>query len=135
MRTLLTPLLWLLALGVALVVLWRLKHGQRVVLRGRWAPHVVRTVAVILVVFGVGEGDRSANRADAAPVKVLPERAEGLPAAVTDSVVEGWLMLQGPASAEYYWSRFKQDFSRTVVKAQGRNVYRQRIYLAKGYKP
>jgi hypothetical protein len=120
MRTLLAPLLWLLALGLALVVLWRLKRGQRIVLRGRWAPNVVRMVAVILVVFGVGDGDRSANRAEAAPVKVLPERGEALPTAVTDDVVEGWLTLQGPASAEYYWGRFKQDFSRTVAKARGR---------------
>jgi hypothetical protein len=28
-----------------------------------------------------------------------------------------------------------EQIASTVVVAQGRNVYRQRIYLAKGYKP
>lgn len=68
MRTLLAPLLWLLAVAVALFVLWRAWRGRPVVLRGRWEPRFVRMVAVALVVLGAAEKGRAAP----VPTKCAP---------------------------------------------------------------
>src|SRR5262249_35250711 len=87
MRTFLAPVVWLVALGIALVVLWRMRRGKRVVLRGKWGPRVIRTVAVLLVIFGAGGEDRTVPRAEAAPNKVLPETGEGLPQVVNEQSV------------------------------------------------
>src|SRR5947209_6251480 len=52
MKWLLAPFLWLLALALTALLLWRLWRGKPVVLRGRWSPRVIRLVAVLLVFLG-----------------------------------------------------------------------------------
>jgi len=92
-RTLLAPLLWLLALAVALFVLWRVWRGRPVVLRGRWGPRFVRVVAVVLVVLGAAEEGRPAPvpTKDAAGAGRADEQ---LPPAVTQDPVTRWLNWQ-----------------------------------------
>jgi len=54
MKWILIPLLWTVAVVVALAVIWRMWHGRNVVLRGRWSPRFVRMVVLVLIVVGVG---------------------------------------------------------------------------------
>ena len=52
MSKLTTVLLWVAALAVAAWVIARARRGDRVLLRGRWSPRLVRMVAVLIVAFG-----------------------------------------------------------------------------------
>jgi hypothetical protein len=107
MRWLLTPILWMLAVLVALGVLWRLWRGHHVVLRGRWTPRFVRMVVIVLVVLGAG-----ADKADAAPVLVPPggkkKTDEPLPATITTSTLTAWAELQSPRGS---WMQFKRIYT------------------------
>jgi hypothetical protein len=106
MKWLLVPILWLLALLVALTVLWRLWRGKPVVLRGRWTPRFVRMVVVILVVLGVG-----VEKTKAAPVRVPGDKkksSESLPPTVTAASLAAWVELQNPRGN---WIRFKQAYT------------------------
>jgi hypothetical protein len=103
MKWILAPFLWLLAVIVALCVLWRVWRGHNVVLRGRWGPRFVRMVVIVLVVLGVG-----VEKSEAAPVglpkdgKKKPD--ESLPPSVTVYVLMNWLGLESPLGE---WRRFK----------------------------
>lgn len=108
MRTLLAPLLWLLAVAVALFVLWRAWRGRPVVLRGRWGPRFVRMVAVVLVVLGAADEGRPAP----VPTKDAPGAGrtdEQLPPVVTQAAVTRWLNWQQPQNT---WTVFKQELTR-----------------------
>src|SRR5262245_47218190 len=93
MKWLIAPLLWTLALVVALGVLWRLWRGKPIVMRGRWTPRFVRMVAVFLVFLGIGAG-----KSDAAPVK--PDEGkkgkvdDQLPPHISADVMSKWVVLQ-----------------------------------------
>src|SRR5262245_39499639 len=108
MKWILAPFLWLLAVIVALCVLWRIWRGHNVVLRGRWGPRFVRMVVIVLVVLGVG-----VEKSEAAPVG-LPRDGkkksdESLPPSGTSDVTLKWLGLQSPLDE---WGRFKHAFVR-----------------------
>jgi hypothetical protein len=121
MRWLLTPILWLLAVLVALGVLWRLWRGHNVVLRGRWKPRFIRMVVVILVVLGVG-----VEKGDSAPVGLSKQNKtkteDALPPSVTPDVLARWIELQAPRGP---WLQFKQTFTR-LGYAEGRTAARLR---------
>jgi hypothetical protein len=115
MKWVLAPLLGLTAVALAFFVLWRLWRGRPVVLRGRWAPRVLRLVAIVLVVLGIGADEGR-------PVPVKPadrggeRRAERdpLPATVTAAAVGNWLFLQQLASP---WARLKQEYTRLAARS------------------
>jgi hypothetical protein len=109
MKWVLLPLLWLVAVLLAAVVLWRLWRGQNVVLRGHWGPRVIRIVAVVLVVLGIG-----AEKGQAVPAKITGSTDKQrdqvdapLPQTVTTHVIGQWLTLQQPGSP---WARFKRRY-------------------------
>jgi hypothetical protein len=113
MRWLLTPLLWLLAVALALFVLYRLWRRKNVVLRGKWSPRVVRMVAVVLVILGVGT-----HEADAAPVppKAKPSagRDEETRTLTAATIVHWyrWEQSSGP------WASFKQAYTRLTASGK-----------------
>src|SRR5262245_2991681 len=114
MKWLIVPVLWVLAVIVALGVLWRISRGRQVIVRGRWTPRFIRMVAVVLVLFGFG-----ADRAEAAPVtagdKGKGKVDEDLPRTITEDVVQKWQVVQARGSE---WWRFKQSF--TLLTQAGR---------------
>ncbi len=123
MRTLLAPLLWLLAVGVALFVLWRAWRGRPVVLRGRWGPRFVRMVAVVLVVLGAAEEGR------AAPVPTKDAAGAGradeqLPPAVTREAVARWLNWQQPQNT---WTVFKRELTVALLSPKPTDAQRQAL--------
>jgi hypothetical protein len=123
MRALLAPLLWLLAIGVALFVLWRVWRGRPAVLRGRWGPQFVRMVAVVLVVLGATDEDR------AAPVPVKTGASAGrtdeeLPPVVTREAVIRWLNWQQPRNT---WTVFKQELTRLSHSARPTEAQREAV--------
>lgn len=87
MRWLITPILWTLAIVVALGILWRTWRGKPVILRGRWTPRFVRMVALLLVFFGSGD-----TPSEAAPVPVGdPKKAntdDPFPATITQQILQ-----------------------------------------------
>lgn len=75
-----TALLWLAALVVAALVLRRLRRGDRVVLKGRLSPRLVRMVAVVVVWLGWQPGDAHAApdpRCDTLPSAPATDGAQG----------------------------------------------------------
>jgi hypothetical protein len=105
MKWLIIPLLWVLAVGAALLILYRLWRGHNVVLGGRWSPRFIRMVAVILVLLGAGAEGGAAPL----PTKDKPASGQGeeqLPPAVTDKLVVHWLQVQQRGG----WAQFKQAF-------------------------
>src|SRR5262245_5611434 len=104
MKWLLTPLLWLLAVVVAVAILYRAWRGRPVVLRGRYTPAFLRLVVIVLVTLGFGL-EREPVRSVAAPVPTSDAEAEDLPSGVTAAVVEKWLAYQEPQSA---WRQLKR---------------------------
>jgi hypothetical protein len=106
MKWLFTLFLWILALVVALGVLWRIYRGKPVILRGRWTPRVLRMTAVLMVLFGLG-----AEKAGAAPVPVKDSKGkveEELPPTVTAQVLQQWIALHQPASE---WTQYKHQYT------------------------
>ena len=117
MKWLFSILLWVLALVVALGVLWRIARGRHVVLRGRWTPRFVRMVAIVLVVLGVG-----VDRTDAAPVglqkndKQKPE--DSLPPGITAEAALRWVTLQNPLGEWVMLKRSLGNPSRSVSRCK-----------------
>src|SRR3954469_16945351 len=98
MKWLLLPLLWVVAVVVAVGVAWRLRRGQRVVLRGRWSPQVIRLVVILLVFFGVG---LARTRSAPAPGPAADKRGagqadDGAAAVLTPTAVQAWSALERP---------------------------------------
>lgn len=116
MKWLLAPLLWLLALGLVVVVLWRLWRGKPMVLHGRWTPRVVRMVAIVLVMLGVGQ-DRAAAQAPAVkgPTPRSPDLAAEPPPVVSIDTVSRWLSLSASNSL---WTQYKQRHTRIQLDAR-----------------
>ncbi len=120
MKWLFSPILWLLAALVAVAVLYRLWRGKPILLRGRLAPRVIRMVAIMLVVLGLG-----ADRTESAPApindtKTKPE--EELPPHITSDVLHKWASLNlysGP------WMAFKQTMTR--LQATGAKPHPQEL--------
>jgi hypothetical protein len=116
MKWLFVPLLWALAALLAAAVLWRLYRGKNIVLRGKWSPRIIRMVAIILVVLGVG-----VERAPTAPVTPTPDKtrtdakSDDLPASVTTTTIHQWLLLQTPVRTENYWMLLKQDLTQKLL--------------------
>jgi hypothetical protein len=130
MKWLLLPFLWLLALVVALAVLWRMWRGKNVVLRGRYGPRFVRMVVVILVVLGIGIEKKSAVAQEArgalAKTRVEPAEEE-LPAAINNGIVGKWLSQQHGRSQ---WSRFKEQVVRAEHAPAGQGVPNDSLFQA-----
>src|SRR2546422_36684 len=130
MKWLLTLLLWVLAIVVALGVLWRLLRGKPVVLHGRWKPRFVRIGAGVLVFLGVGTGQD-----DAAPVRPAePKKGkvdDQLPQHISGDVVARWFALQGRTSE---WMRFKQTYTLLTQRAEppGLGTVEQALELTQG---
>lgn len=115
--------LWLLAGAISLAVLWRLFRGRKVLLRGRYSPQLVRRIAILLVVLGVGAEKASPLAAagdappkpSAVPQAPLPQAPlpqadeEELPRTLTVAVIGQWLSHQQPTSP---WSSLKQELAR-----------------------
>jgi hypothetical protein len=101
--------LWVVAIVLAVIVLRRVRSGRNVVLSGRWSPRVIRTVAVVLVVLGVGEEARTPE-AQAAPTR-LPIRGadDELPKTVNPHTIELWLIAHQEDGAP-------ETFKKTVAK-------------------
>lgn len=112
MRWLTVLLLWVAAIVVAVVILRRVRRGKSVVLTGRWSPHLVRMIAVVLVVLGGGE-EWPTPEASAAPTK-LPIRGvdDELPKSLTAYAVQSWLAYHEEGS------HFRQS-QREVARALG----------------
>src|SRR5262249_2955166 len=93
MRWLVILALWVVAVVVAVMILRRVRRGKPVVLTGTWSPRVVRMIAVVLVVLGVGDEARMPETT-AAPAK-LPVRStdDDLPKAITAETIRTWLIL------------------------------------------
>jgi hypothetical protein len=109
MKWLLLPLLWVVAVVVAVGIAWRLWRGQHVVLRGRWSPQVIRLVVILLVFFGVGvPKTRSAPAPGPAADKGSGQADDGAAAVLTPKAVRAWEALERPGSS---WTRFKQGFT------------------------
>lgn len=58
MKWLLSPFLWVGATLVAVVIVYRIWRRKPVLLRGKLGPRVLRMVAILLVMFGLGVDDR-----------------------------------------------------------------------------
>lgn len=113
MRWLWLPVLWIVALCLVFVVLWRMWRGKNVILRGKWSPRIIRMVAILLVIFGVG-ADKKAN---AAPIPKLPVKNTedaSLPKYVTTDAIAIWIQNHQRSSP---WVVFKQAY--TLVEQQG----------------
>jgi hypothetical protein len=52
MKTLLTPLMWILAAAIVIGVLWRRRSGRNVILQGSFSPRLIHMIAVLLVLTG-----------------------------------------------------------------------------------
>lgn len=74
MSLLKTCALWTLAIGLALVVLYRWRRGRRAMLSGTWSPRVVRAVAVLLVTLGAGRESAEAGEPD--DLCITPAKAD-----------------------------------------------------------
>jgi hypothetical protein len=107
MKWLFVALLWLLAASLALMVLWRMYRGKPVVLRGRWSPRLIRMVAIVLVVLGVGVGKSRPAPVEPADAKTAKNEEESLPPTLTPELVGTWLTVQAQGS---HWSQFKSAF-------------------------
>lgn len=118
MKWILVPLLWLLAMTVALLILFRWWRGRNLVLNGRWSPRFVRMVAVVLVMLGVSaEESRPASNAAPAPDdkqgKTKP--AEDLPSCIHEKSLQKWLAFQNPGNE---LARIKQGYL-TICQTPG----------------
>jgi hypothetical protein len=68
MKWLALPVVWLMAIALGVVVIWRLRRKERVLLRGRWSPALVqRVAAVVVVITGMGLGGLPEAGAQEAP--------------------------------------------------------------------
>lgn len=65
MKTIISIGLWIAAVGVALMVAYRLWRGRPVLLRGRFTPAFIRMVVIVLVAMGFGHGPDPAAGKDA----------------------------------------------------------------------
>jgi hypothetical protein len=91
MRWLVILFLWVAAIVVAVLILRRMRRGKPVVLTGRWSPRLVRMIAVVLVVLGLGE-EATTPQAVGAPVKVPVRPADDeLPKTINALVIQNWL--------------------------------------------
>jgi hypothetical protein len=123
MKWLIVPLLWALAATLAVAVLWRLYRGKNIVLRGKWSPRVVRMVAIILVVMGVGvENSPSAPVTPPADKNKTDAKSDELPAAVTTTTIRQWFGVQMPLRTENRWLQFKQDLTLAVQSPGSSNL-------------
>ena len=126
MKRVLDPLSWAFAVVVAVAIARRVKRGRRVVLTGRFSPRLVRMIAMVLVLFGIGcekrrptGGPVSLPIAPVAPsagldgsaASKVPDACDALPDAVTSQTVEAWARHQEAVSG---WSRFKLDVTRAL---------------------
>ncbi len=109
MRWIIIPVLWIAAIVVALIVFRRLRRGKHVVLTGRFSPRLVRMIAVILVLFGVG-GERTENKANAYPLTPLKDNPHDQ---MPTLPVSYWLHHQSPSST---WGSFKKSMTSALLK-------------------
>jgi hypothetical protein len=117
MKWLIIPLLWVLAVGAALLILYRLWRGHNVVLAGRWSPRFIRMVAVVLVLLGAGAEGGGAPL----PAKDKPASGQGeeqLPAALTAQTVQHWLQVEQRGG----WQQFKQAFVQFTLAPNDRQA-------------
>src|SRR5262245_14466355 len=112
MKWLFISLLWLLAAVIAIAVLWRLWRGQNIVLRGRWSPCVVRMVAVILVVLGVGVEKSRPGPIPQATSSGKGQKDQTLPVTITPLASARWQAAQQPGSP---WAIFKKEFAQSSL--------------------
>jgi hypothetical protein len=128
MKWLILPVLWLLALCLAVFVLYRLWRGKPAVLRGRFSPRVVRMAVILLVICGVGV-TKGLKPGTAAPLPVKPDNPNNaaLPESLTPEVIGEWIATQQPTSQ---WSRFKRDYVRVfeVTTIRDRNVLADQLH-------
>jgi hypothetical protein len=121
MKWLILPLLWALAALVTVAVLWRLYRGKNIILRGKWSPRVIRMVAILLVVLGVGveRGTPAAPVTPPADKNKTDAKSDDLPAALTPAMIRQWLYLQTPVRTENVWWAFKQEMVRVQSAPDG----------------
>lgn len=122
MKWLLIPLFWLLAVALAVAILWRLWRGQNVVLRGKWSPRIVRMVAVILVVLGVGV--EKARPAPAPPVvgRAASDQGDDPLPANAGVALEQWSTWHAPNGA---WAKFKIALTRVELATDKRAAVKE----------
>lgn len=107
MKWLILPFLWIAAIVVAIVVYRRLRRGKHVVLTGRFSPRLVRMVAVVLVVIGVGGDDTRQNRAGAYPLNPIKGDPHDQMPKIQPNMIYTWLQTHSAGSS---WNEFKKEY-------------------------
>jgi len=115
-KTLAAPLLWILAVVVALLLVRRVRRGRPLLLRGTFAPRFVRMVVLVLLFFGLGverapaqDGPEKPEAEDGAEEE---NKADPLPGFVDERRIEAWRKHRVERSE---WSWLKERY--TLVRA------------------
>jgi hypothetical protein len=117
MKWIVTPLLWILALIVGIMIAWRIWRGKPVILKGRWSPKFVRMVVFVLVMLGIGLEGQESNikpRVDVQGTQQGDNLSDVFPSEITPHVIEFWSELgiwSKFSHPESSWFSFKQDMA------------------------
>jgi hypothetical protein len=109
MKWIILPILWVVALIVAVVIVRRVRRGKHVVLTGRFSPRFVRMIVVVLVLLGV-DGEKSENKANAFPLTPLKDNPNDV---MPTLPVSYWLHHQSATSS---WGPFKKSMATAMMK-------------------
>ncbi len=131
-------LLWVAAVGVTAVVLYRFRSQRVVVLSGRWSPRLVRMVAVLVVAMGLARVEAAEPEAPCAPAdQVVQQRPRVLVVSAPLEVppwlttTEGLARLGETLAPRGRWATLKQTFARVELAAPGeREEAWRRVKLA-----
>jgi hypothetical protein len=139
MKWLFVPLLWALAALVTVAVLWRLYRGKNIVLRGKWSPRLIRIVAIILVVLGVGvtKSPAAAPVTSPADKNKTDAKSDDLPATITSATIRQWLTSQTGewGRGETIWPRFKLAMTHSLLTTPSEREMTQLKKFGQGQPP
>jgi hypothetical protein len=149
MKWLWSPFLWVGAALVAGYIVYRIWRRKPLLLRGKVGPRVVRLVAILLVLCGLGVDDRPMQGAPqegkkvGGPQPVVADQPGKLPENLTFQQIELWLIAQRPAEQANAnellrgtapWKYFKSLYVRFQTAPTGPEAARLRELLAEPLK-